>query len=116
MFTAAGDACINRLTELFNQIILNEIIPEDWNTSTIFSCFKNKGDATERGNYRGLKLLEHAMKVIERVIELEIRKSVNIDDMQFGFMPGRGTFDTIFIVKQLQEKFLREKERSLFCF
>ena len=38
MFTA----CINRLTELFNQIILNEIIPEDWNTSIILSCFKKK--------------------------------------------------------------------------
>ena len=25
--------------------------------------------------------------------------------MQFGFMPGRSTTDTIFIVRQLQEKF-----------
>ena len=33
--------------------------------------------------------------------------------MQFGFMPGRGTTDAIFIVRQLQEKFL-EKNRNLY--
>ena len=32
-------------------------------------------------------------------------KGVHINDMQFGSMPGRSTTDTIFIVRQLQEKF-----------
>ena len=36
---------------------------------------------------------------------------VNIDDMQFGFMSGKGTVDAIFIVRQLQEK----EERSFLC-
>ena len=38
---------------------------------------------------------------------------VNIDDMQFGFMSGKGTVDAIFIVRQLQEKFM-EKRKDLF--
>ena len=38
---------------------------------------------------------------------------VNIDDMQFGFMSGKGTGDAIFIVRQLQEKFM-EKGKDLF--
>ena len=33
--------------------------------------------------------------------------------MQFGFMPGKGTTDAIFIIRQLQEKFL-EKSKKLF--
>ena len=45
---------------------------------------KGKGDAVERGNFRGLKLLDHLMKVFERVIEKYIREAVNIDDKQFG--------------------------------
>ena len=53
------------------------------------------------GSYRGIKLLEHAMKVLERVIEGRLRKIVKIDNMQFGFMSGRGTTDAIFIVHQL---------------
>ena len=31
--------------------------------------------------------------------------------MQFGFMPGRGTIDAIFIVRQLQEKYLEKKKK-----
>ena len=51
------------------------------------------------------------MKVLERVIEERVRKIVKIDDMQFGFMAGGGPTDAIFIVRQLQEKYLgRNKE------
>ena len=35
----------------------------------------------------GLKLLDHVMKGMERVIEKIIRERISIDDMQFGFMP-----------------------------
>jgi hypothetical protein len=60
-----------------------------------------------------VKLLEHAIKVVERVIEKRIREQVKIDDMQFGFRAGRGTTDAIFIVRQLQEKY-REKKKNLY--
>jgi len=42
-------------------------------------------------SYRAIKLLEYAMKVIERVFKRRIREKVKIDAMQFGFMPGKGT-------------------------
>ena len=70
----------------------------------------------ERGNYRGLKLLDHVMKVIERVAERLIRDIVSINDNQFGFMPGRGTTDAIFILQQMQEKFLNKNKRPFFAF
>ena len=38
--------------------------------------------------------------------EVTTEVSNSIDDMQFGFMPGRGTTDAIFILRQLQEKHL----------
>jgi len=46
-----------------------------------------------------LKLLEHAMKVVERIFENRIWQKTDIDDMQFGFMKGKGTTDSIFIVR-----------------
>ena len=55
-------------------------------------------------SYRGIKLLEHVLWVLERVIEARIRKIVKTDDMQFGFSLGKGTTDAIFIVRQVQEK------------
>lgn len=40
---------------------------------------------------------------MEIVLKGLIRDKVNTDEIQFGFMPGRGTPDAIFIVRQLQE-------------
>ena len=53
------------------------------------------------------------MKLFERVIEQHIRIAVNIIEIQFGFMPGKGTMEAIFIIRQLQEKYLA-KERTLY--
>ena len=44
-------------------------------------------------------------KVASQRTEQRIRKQIDIDDMQFGFMIGKGTTDAIFIVRQMQEKF-----------
>ena len=56
------------------------------------------------------------MKVVERIVENLIRDQVSIDDMQFGFMPGRGTTDAIFILRQMQEKYLAKKLSLFFAF
>ena len=34
---------------------------------------------------------------------------MSIDDMQFGFMPGKGTTDAIFIMRQVQERHQAKK-------
>ena len=49
------------------------------------------------------------MKVLQRVVEGLIRQRVEIDEMQCGFMSGRGTTDAIFIVRQLQEHLAANK-------
>ena len=46
------------------------------------------------------------MKVLERIVDGLLRQMVTIDDSQFGFVPGRGTTDAIFVIRQLQEKYL----------
>ena len=69
MLKASGDIGLDLVTELINCIVREGCIPKDWQTSVIVNCFKGKGDALECGNYRGLKLLDHVMKVFERVIE-----------------------------------------------
>ena len=53
------------------------------------------------------------MKCLERTVEGVLRPIVNINGALFGFVPWRGTFDAIFMVRQLQEKYL-EKDKRLF--
>ena len=36
--------------------------------------------------------------------------------MQFGFMPGKGTTDAIFVVRQVQERFMDKKRPLFFAF
>ena len=62
------------------------------------------------------KLLEHAIKVTERVFERMIREKVKIDAMQFGFIPGKGTTDAIFTVWQMQEKCGCKGKKLYFAF
>ena len=78
-------------------------IPSDWQESFIVNMYKGKGDALNRGSYRGLKLNEQVMK---RVMEGLIGQRVEINVVQCGFMSGHGTTDAIFIERQLQEKHL----------
>ena len=82
----------------------------------MISVYKGKGDALECSSCREIKLLDQVMTVSERVIERKIRNLVRLDDMQFGFRPGRGTTDAIFIVRQIQEKFLAQKTNQRIAF
>ena len=57
-----------------------------------------------------MKLLEHGKKVVEifwGVIVL-------VDEMQFGFMPGRGTIDVVLILRRMQEVY-HTKGQSCIC-
>ena len=45
-----------------------------------------------------------------------IRQVVSIDDSQFGFVPGRGTTDAIFAIRQLQKKYLAANKRLYMAF
>ena len=41
---------------------------------------------------------------------------MSIDNIQFGFMPGKGTTDTIFIMRQVQEKHPAKKKKLYYVF
>ena len=59
MLKASGEAGLELFIELFNNIVKEEKVPSDREISVIINCFKGKGDAVKRGNFRGLKLLDH---------------------------------------------------------
>ena len=107
MLKPSSDIC-SKMIALTNSIISDNTMPNEWNYSIIISLYKGKGEALDRGHYWGLKLTEDALKVIEQIIEDLIHNIVKIDNMKFGFMPGRGTTDAIFIVRQIQEAYIRK--------
>ncbi|VDO78018.1 unnamed protein product [Heligmosomoides polygyrus] len=88
-------------------------MPDDWRNSTIVPIFKQKGDASECSNYRGIKLISHTMKIYERLVDSRLRVMVPFSQVQWGSMPERSTTDAIFIDRQVMEKY-REKRRPCY--
>ena len=80
----------------------------------VVSLYKGKGVIKECGNYRGIKLMSHTMKLWERVIEARTRKEMTIAEQQFGFLPGRSTTDAIFCLRMLLEKWT-EGQKAVHC-
>ena len=97
-------------------IIRDGKVPSDRDQSFTVCLYKGKGGTLERGNYHGLKLTEQVMKILDRIVDSLIRQLVSIDDSQFGFVPGRGTTDAVFVVRQLQEKYLTANKRLYMAF
>ena len=116
MIRAAGDSGASMVCDLAAAIIRNGKVPSDWEQSFIVCLYKGKRHALGRGNYHGLKFTEQVMKVLEMIVDGLIRQLVSINDSQFGFVPGRGTTDAIFVVRQLQEKYLAANKRIYMAF
>ena len=93
------------LTNLFNKIIVTENPPNDWSTM-IITAFKKKGDKLNAANYRAIALLPIPGKIFCKIFMKRCSHIIesSMSDSKFGFRPGRGTTDTIFIIRQLIEK------------
>ena len=110
--TCMGNFGIKILCKLSNSIMNTEQMPSAWRESILITIFKGKCDIQECENYRGIKLLSHAFKMWERVVDRRMRQCTNIHESQCGCMPGRSTTDAIFILKQTIEKH-REGQKNI---
>ena len=75
MLKATGSSGATMIQDLIEDIIFENRIPSEWQERHIVSVYKGKGDALNRSNYKGLKLIDQVMKVLERVVEGFIRQS-----------------------------------------
>ena len=112
IWKSLGEEGVDMLLDLLQKIFEQEKMPEEWRDSVIVSIFKEKGDIQDCGNYRGIKMISHTMKIWERVIDRRLREETTIGEEQFGFMPGRGTTAAIFAARQVIEKH-REMQKEL---
>ena len=116
MFKAGGYKCLKSLTITFNDVLFKDKLPEEFMLSSLVPIFKGKGDPLNSNPYRGIKLLEHAFKLYEKILDRRLREVVDIEKMQYGFMPGRGTVDAVFILSILTEIFRAKNKKLFFIF
>ena len=61
MIKAAGDTGASIISDLATANNHDGKVPTDWEQRFIVCLYKGKGDALDRGNFRGLKLTEQAI-------------------------------------------------------
>ena len=91
-------------------------MPSEWTLAIVVPIFKWKGDITNCSCYRAVKLLEHGMKVVVRVLEKRLHRAVYVDVLQFGFRSERGTIDAVFILRRLQDEHNAKGSRLYMCY
>ena len=84
-------------------------MPVEWALCIVASIFKGKGDIRNYSCYRAVKLLEYGMKVVEMVLK-RLCRIVSVDEMQFSFMPERGTIDAVYLDKDARRVSRRRKK------
>ena len=104
--------------KLFNHIFESGEIPTEWLNGLIVPIYKNKGEKTDPGNYRGITLLSCSAKFFTAVLNERLRQFSDICNIllknQAGFRPDHSTTDHIFVLKTLSD-LIRHRKRKLFC-
>ena len=118
MVEVAGEIGARWTKRLLNTCMKQCKVPEDWRTGVIVPICKQKGDAQDPGKYRGLTLLSHIMKLLERILDKRLRERVEpeLGEEQLGFRNGRGTTDGVFSLRQLVEKRVEKQGHMALAF
>ena len=126
MLKSSGEECVELARQLVEVVFSSGEIPADWEESIILLTMGGELHLTplqEQG--WGTRPWQLPWPQAHRpgdeaggkgVKQSSMRNMVNIDEMQFGFVPGRGTTDAIFTVRQLQEKHIAANKRLYFSF
>lgn len=115
VFKCSGNQLLDNLHLLLCKCWEEGNVPQEMRDSNISTLYKNKGDRSDRNNYRGISLLCIAGKLFARVALYRLQRIAErvYPESQCGFRRNRSTVDMIFSLRQLQEK-CKEKQQPLF--
>ena len=86
------DHIAHPLSELLNETLTEEKLPQDWKGAQITPMFK-KGSKSDLSNYRPVSLTSVVCKLTESIIRDHVMKHLVRNDLinpcQQGFVPGK---------------------------
>ena len=86
-----------------------EKLPEGFAEANFVLLFKNKGSPNDPTKYRCIALLNHAYKILSKIILVRLTRQCGnfLDDSQAGFRRGRGCRDNTLILRTLVQKWMQ---------
>ena len=105
LFKGSGDELVRCMHHLLCNIWSLESMSSDWSLSLLRPVFK-KGDATIFSNYRGIRLLMIAYRILSSVLCERLKPFLDkmIGCYQCGFRPEEATVDHSFMLLQFLEQ------------
>ena len=100
--TLNGDPALRRrLLDIVVRIKRGGEVPQQWIDAIIMVLHKKKG-RTECGNYRGISLVEHAGKILLKIIARHLSENCErVGILAEEKRPNRSTTDMMFVIRRL---------------
>ena len=101
------------LVHVINCSISLKFVPVEWKTAKIKPLFK-KGNPDDPSNYRPISLLSGFSKIVEKVVEKQLRKYLEDNNLittsQFGF---RQKYETTYAILKITNELYNNNEKDL---
>ena len=110
-----GNVITHKIKILINAILCSGRIPKGLNRSIIVPILKDKNETRfNANNYRPISVSNVIAQILEKVILLNNPIFKTISNMQFGFKNAVSTHQPIFLLKELINKYVKEKSPLYF--
>lgn len=113
-FKNASDTFLQELTHSYNLIFESSILDEKFTTSIIFPIYK-KGDKDMASNYRGISFMNTVAKIfmgiINKRINVWLKKHNILTEYQAGFREGYSTVDNLYNLAAIAHLKYKEKKK-----
>jgi hypothetical protein len=106
------------LLALFNKALDKGDMPTAWKNVIIVAVYKRKGPVNDCNNHRGISLISHNSKLLERMLleRLEPGLEEYVPINQYGFKKKCGTADAILISKLLGNSAYNQRMADIRCY
>ena len=112
----ADRGALDCVLHLCNQCLGQKDIPQKWRHASVITIFK-KGDSSLPSNYRPISLLCVGYKVLASLTLRRLQDGgteSRLSASQYGFGPGRGTADPLFLARRMLEAAVDDTDSSLY--
>lgn len=122
LFKGAPKELYEELARMFTEMVnVDEPLPTWMKQSVGKLLYKQKGPRKDPSNYRVIVMAPLFAKIFEKMLENWGRRLVDqgvlkIAEEQGGFMPGRSTHDSVFLLLSLRDAQIRRGKKMYACF
>ena len=100
-----------KISLLINAILYTGYTPKNLNRTIIIPIIKDKNKKEfDKDNYRPISISNVIAQILEKVILLKCKILFKSDDLQFGFKQNMSTIHPLFLMKEVINNHIEEKE------